>query len=430
MTGVSSGTGVAVLTIGDEILSGEVADSNFPQIARAATALGVPVTRHVSVGDDISEIALAVVELCKQAGAVIITGGLGPTSDDITTEAVAEATGRDMVFHRHIASQIEEFFNRLGRPMSEENLKQAYLPSGSTEIPAAGGTAPGFMLTHLGVLVAALPGVPREMEAMLESHVMPELARRFRAGTVSITRKIHAFGSGESDIAGMVADLIGAGPVRYGFLALGGPVMVKLTVSAPTVTEAARLLDEEEESVRRRLGLLVYGVDDETMEEVVGRMLASSGRTIAVAESCTGGLICSRLTNVPGSSAYFKGGLVTYAAEAKAGILDVPLDALALGAVSVEVAAAMASGVRALFAADIGVGVTGLAGPGTAGEGKPAGTLCLALSHEGGIDSHEVRLPGDRQMFRSIATMGALQAVRLHLSEHAGGIGWFKEQTR
>ena len=166
------------------------------------------------------------------------------------------------------------------------------------------------------------------------------------------------------------------------------------------------------------------------MEEVVGRMIASSGRTIAVAESCTGGLICARLTNVPGSSAYFKGGLVTYAAESKAGILEVPLDALALGAVSVEVAAAMASGVRALFAADIGVGVTGLAGPGTAGEGKPAGTLCLALSHEGGTDSHEVRLPGDRQMFRSIATMGALQAVRLHLSGHAGGTGWFKEITR
>lgn len=418
---------IAVLTIGDELLSGEVQDSNFPAIARAVSELGLTVSRHLSVGDEKDEISRAILELCRYAGVVVITGGLGPTSDDLTSEAVADAAGRKLEFHEHIASGIREFFARLGRPMSEENLKQAYLPSDSVEIPAAGGTAPGFMLVHEGVLIVALPGVPREMESMLASHVKPEIARRFSSASVSVTRKVLAFGAGESDIAGMVSDLNCAGPIRYGFLALGGPIVVKITASAPTAGQAGRMLDEEEGRIRERLGRLVYGVDEDTMEGVVGLMLAGSGVTIAVAESCTGGMVCARITNVPGSYGYFKGGVVTYGIDAKANILGIPAETLAEGAVSVQVAGAMASSVRSLFGTDLGVGVTGVAGPGRGGEEKPVGTLCLGLAHEGGVASWEVRLPGDRAMFRGIATMAALQVVRLHLSGEKGAVGWMKQ---
>jgi nicotinamide-nucleotide amidase len=420
---------IAVLTIGDELLSGEIHDSNFPTLARAFTGIGLTVGRHATVADDEEAIATAVLELASDADALIITGGLGPTSDDLTTESVAKAAGRRLEFHEHIASNLRAFFEAMGRPMSEENLKQAYLPEGAVEIPTEGGTAPGFMLEHGGALIAALPGVPREMEAMLTSHVLPELKRRFACGAVSITRRIMTFGAGEADIAGMVGDLIGKGPVRYGFLALGGPVAVKITAESATADGARAVLDAEEARIRERVGALAYGVDEQSMEEVLGELLREKGLTVAVAESTTGGLVCGLITTVPGSSDYFLGGIVSYSIGAKASVLDIPSDLLAGGAVSVEVARAMADSVRRLFGADIGVAVTGVAGPGSGGEKKPVGTICLGLAHEGGTESWEVRLPGDRQLVRSISTMAVMQVVRVHLLEADASIGWLRDRN-
>jgi len=405
---------IAVLTVGDELLSGEITDSNFPAIASAVTSLGFVVSEQRTVGDDTERIAGTINDLSRYSDALIITGGLGPTSDDVMRESVSLATGRELELREDLADVIRGFFKSLNRKMTEENMRQAYLPKGGRPIPPAGGTAPGFVLED-EALIFVLPGVPREMQAMLKSDVLPELERVFRGGGVSVTRRIMTFGLGESEVASLVGDLIGKGPVEYAFLALAGPISVKLTASAPTAKEASRLIDEEQEKVQERLRSLIYSTDDRTMEEVVGGLLRESSMTVAVAESCTGGLVCGRITNVPGSSDYFLGGVVSYGIGSKKSILGIPDEALLEGAVSKPVAEALAKAVRQLFRSDLGVGVTGVAGPGSGDESRPVGTVCLGLAHSNGVESFEVLLPGNRSLIRSIASIGALNAVRLHI---------------
>jgi len=405
---------VSVLTVGDELLCGETRDTNFPVIAEEVSGLGLSVLNQQSVSDDTEIISAAIRYLSGTANVIIITGGLGPTTDDVTRESVALATGCALQMRQELAGAIRCFFESLGRPMSEENLRQAYLPEGSLEIPPAGGTAPGFMLDHDNTLIIALPGVPREMDSMLRSHVLPELEKRFTAGDVVITRRIMTFGAGESDVANMLADLTGDGDVRYGFLAMAGQVEVKLTVRSLSRREAGLILDREEAKVRNRLGLLVYGVEGETMEKVVGRLLRDQGLTVAVAESCTAGMVASRITDVPGSSDYFLGGVVCYSVDSKRKVLEIPAELLSEGTVSGPVAEAMAESVRKIFGSDIGVSVTGVAGPAGDSEKTPVGTVCIGLSHAGGIDSWEVRLPGNRDLIRNIAWLAALNVVRLH----------------
>jgi nicotinamide-nucleotide amidase len=406
---------ISVLTIGDELLSGEVIDTNLASIAKAVNELGLVIYRHYAIGDDIDEIVYAARELASVSDTVIVTGGLGPTSDDLTSEAIAKAVERRLELRPHLEENLRGFFEEMGRPMAKENLKQAYLPQGCTEIPPAGGTAPGFMIDFDGALIAVLPGVPREMEDMLRSHVLPELRSRFTSSSVTVTRRIMTFGAGESDVASLVVDLIGKGPVHYGFLAMAGPVVVKLTAAGDTRESALSVLEREQSKVIERLGPLVYAVDDEPMEDVVGTLLREAGMTIAVAESVTAGMVCSRITNVPGSSDYFRGGVVAYTVEAKQEILGVPAELLKEGAVYTEVAEAMAISVRRMFSADLAVATSGVAGPGSGGEMKPIGTACVALAHDGGVVSLERRLPGYRQMVRNIITLAALNMIRLHL---------------
>lgn len=406
---------ISVLTIGDELLTGEVIDTNLTSIAKAVGSLGLVVSRHLTIGDDIEVIVRAVDELCAQSDALVVTGGLGPTSDDLTCESVAAAAGRELEFHPHLEENLRSFFDAMGRPMVVENLKQAYLPRGSVEIPAAGGTASGFMLEHDGALVAVLPGVPREMEEMLDAAVLPELEKRFGGGEVTVTGRVMTFGAGESDVAHLVADLMGKSVVRYGFLAQSGPIVVKLTATGGCREDALALVEAERSRVVERLGPLVYGIDDETMEENVGRLLRASGLKLAVAESLTAGMVCSRIVNVPGSSDYFLGGVVTYSIAAKHEVLGLSAGLLRDGAVKEEVALAMAVSVREMYSADIGVSTTGIAGPGAGKENKPPGTACVALVHEDKRFSLERRLPGNRQMVRDIATMAALNTVRLHV---------------
>lgn len=411
---------VAVLTIGDELLSGEVADRNLLVIAAAFRGMGISVSRHVTVPDDVPTIVKEARELASTHDAVVITGGLGPTSDDVTTEAVAEAAGVELVFHPHLEENLKGFFALMGREMASENLKQAYLPGGSVEVPTDGGTAPGFMMDISGALVAVLPGVPWEMERMLSSYVMDEIRRRFAASSVTVTRRIMTFGVGESDVAALVADLIDRGPVKYGFLVMGGPIVIKLTAGGANRQEAEALLDEEQKKVASAIGELLYAVDDTPMEDVVGGLLQKRGFTIAAAESLTAGLVSSRIANTPGSSTYFLGGVVTYSVEEKERILKVPPALLEGGAVSREVAEAMACGARDLFSSDLAVATTGVAGPGAGGERKPVGTVAIGLAFPGGAMSVERRLPGGRAMVRNIATMAALNMVRLFLMKQDG----------
>jgi nicotinamide-nucleotide amidase len=407
---------IAVLTVGDELLSGEVLDTNLQSISAFLRELGMVVHRHVTVRDVTDEIAGEVRELALGHDAVIVTGGLGPTSDDLTGGAVGLAAGKPLIFQPHLEANLRRFFDAMGRPMAEENLKQAYLPEGAVEVPAAGGTAPGFMIEISDALVAVLPGVPREMESMLASHVIPELKKRFTNSEVNVTRRIMTFGMGESDVARLVSDLIDKGPVKYGFLVMRGPIVVKLTASGATREETLALLDAEQELVSARLGDLMYSVDDVPMEEVVGGMLRARGLSIATAESITAGMVSAALANIPGSSDYLRGGVVAYSLIEKEKLLKVPAALLADGAVNRPVAEAMASGARDLFETDLAVSTTGVSGPGTGGETKPVGTVAIALACGESVISLERRLPGPRAMVRNIATMAALNLVRLHLS--------------
>jgi nicotinamide-nucleotide amidase len=405
---------VAVLTIGDELLSGEVQDTNLQSIASAVRELGQQVARHVCVPDGVEEISREVAALASTYDAVIVTGGLGPTSDDLTGESVARAAGVELVFHPHLEMNLRDFFKRMGRDMAPENLKQAYLPAGSIEIPTA-GTAPGFMLDISKALVAVLPGVPFEMQSMLRDHVVPELAKRFAAKEVYVTRRVMTFGMGESDIAALLADLIDKGPVKYGFLVMGGPIVIKLTACGAVRSEAEALLDAEQSKVAEKVGSLMYAVDDKPLEDVVGEMLRDTKQDVATAESVTAGMVSARLANTPGSSDYFLGGVTAYSLEEKKKLLGVPAELLADGAVSRKVAEAMARGARELFGSDLGISTTGIAGPGTGEERKPVGTVAIALAHPGGVVSLERRLPGGRAMVRNIATMAALNMLRLYL---------------
>ena len=406
---------ISVLTIGDELLSGEVVDTNMQSIAKSLREVGFVIFRHLTVGDDIDEIVGAVRVLSAESDILLVTGGLGPTNDDITTEAVAKAVKRPLEFQGHLAANLHIFFESMGRPMPDENLKQAYLPEGAREIPPAGGTAAGFMLEYDGALIAVLPGVPREMQDMLASDVIPEVKNRFAASHVNVTRRIMTFGLGESELASLVTDRIGVGPVQYGFLVMGGLVVVKLTTAGKTMSEALEIIKREQTVVEKRLGPLMYGVDDEPMEEIVGNLLREKGLTVAVAESLTAGMVTARIANVPGASDYLRGGVIAYAIDVKRDFLNLPEGLLADGAVQTDVAEAMAASVRKMFLADIGIATSGIAGPGTGGEKKPPGTACVALSYEGGVFSLERRLPGNRQMVRNIATLASLNLLRLHL---------------
>ncbi|PKQ28248.1 MAG: damage-inducible protein CinA [Candidatus Anoxymicrobium japonicum] len=407
---------IGVLTVGDELLSCETLDTNVRFIASSLGEAGFVVSRHVTVPDNVEDISREVRALSHVCEAVIVTGGLGPTSDDLTRESISSAVGKELVFHPSLKDGLERFFKRLGRPMAKENLSQAYLPQGAVVIPPAGGTAPGFMIARGAALIVALPGVPKEMQSMLATHVMPELARRFPTAELSVTRRIMTFGMGESDVAGVVADLIDAGSVKYGFLATEGVVVVKLTARGADAKCANAMLDVEQAMVAERLGNLIFAVGDRSMEDATGELLRERALTIATAESVTAGMVSSRIANTPGSSAYLRGGVVAYSADEKTRLLNVPANLLADGAVSEDVAEAMAHGARALFDSDLAIATTGIAGPGSLRENKPVGTVVIALAHEKGVLSQTYLLPGDRMRIRNVATLAALNMVRLHLA--------------
>jgi len=405
---------ISVLTIGDELLSGDVTDLNLSTIAKAIGETGFDIKKQVTIGDNLAGIANSITNLCGESDVLITTGGLGPTSDDLTREAVSFAFGRPLVFREELAKLIEDFFGSLGRNMSPENLKQAYIPEEAKVIPPAGGTAPGFIIEHEGTMIACLPGVPREMKSMLINNVIPEIKKRHVCSSFKITREILTFGAGESDIANMLKTLACNQEVSYGFLAWEGIIKVKISAEARSKEEAQRILDLEEMKVREALGPLVFGVDGESMEEVVSKLLLKRDKTISVAESCTAGMVSSRIANVSGSSSYFKGGVVTYSIDSKRSILGISREILSRGVVSKEVAEAMATSVKKIFDSDIGLGITGVAGPKSI-ENKAPGTICIGLATPEEVFSWEIRFPGDRNFVRRIASTAALNAIRLSL---------------
>jgi len=404
-----------VVGVGTEILLGQIANTNARWISERLAEVGVDVLHHQAVGDNLERIVDALRLAASRADAVIATGGLGPTQDDLTRPALAAAAGVPLVRRPEIEDLLRERFRARGREMPASNLSQADVPDGGRYIRPERGTAPGLVVTLGAATVYALPGVPSEMREMMEGTVLPELAAR--AGPASlVSRTLRCYGLPESRIAELLEDLyLGSTNPTVAYLAGGGEVHVRLTGKAASGEEAAALLEPLERLVRDRLGDHVYGTGEESLEVVVGRLLAERGLTIACAESLTGGGLGERITAVPGASAYFLGSAVTYSAEAKRSLLGVSPGTLeAAGPVSRECAAEMASGARRLFGSDVAVALTGTAGP-EPHDGAEPGSVWAAIEADGLAHQHGFRWPFDRDLIRRFAEQAGLDLVRRHL---------------
>ncbi len=412
-----------VISVGTELLLGQITDTNATYICQRMAECGIPVYFRQTVGDNFERVQEAFRLAWSRAELIVFTGGLGPTEDDLTKEAVAAVLGADLVEDPGALAHLEQFFARRGRSMTANQRRQALIPRGALPIPNRWGTAPGVFWEADGRVVVMVPGVPREMRGMVDEFVLPELRRRGWMGQEVIrSRVLRTVGIGEGQLEELIRDLIHTTNPTVAPLAHVGEVHLRITARG-FPEEVSRLLDEAEARLRQRLGDAVYGVDDETLDGVVGRLLRDSGLRVAVAESCTGGLVGERLTSVPGSSAYFLGGVVAYGNEAKVKLLGVPQSLLEeFGAVSAEVAEAMARGAREAFGADVGIAVTGIAGPSGGTEAKPVGRVYLALADA--QSSRTVRAdfgeePG-REGVRRLASQAALNLLRRYLLERGG----------
>ena len=419
---------IEIVAVGTELLLGQIADTNSAWLGDRLAANGVSSHFHQAVGDNHDRITLALRTALARSDGVIVCGGLGPTQDDITREAIADVMNVPLERDQEIVDRIAGFFEARGRTMSANNMRQADVPRGATVIPQVAGTAPGLICPVGNKVVYAVPGVPYEMAEMFERAILPDLrARMAEAGEEGIiaSRVLRTWGSSESGLAEALQDRIDAldevGDTTLAFLASGiEGIKVRITARARTTSDATALLDKEEAEVRRaieeRLGDIVFGVDDESMEVAVAERLTARGLTFGVAESLTGGLIASRLVNVTGASTWFRGGVVAYHEQLKFDLLGVPTGPV----VTESAAAAMAQGARTVTGADVGLGITGVAGPDDQ-EGVAPGTVYVGLVLPGRApETREIRVPGDRERVRQYAAISALDLVRRALDTLPG----------
>jgi nicotinamide-nucleotide amidase len=401
-----------VIAVGTELLLGQIVDTNSSWLGERLALAGIDCHFQVKVGDNLGRIAAAIRLALARADAVLLCGGLGPTQDDITREAIADVLGVELVRDDEIVERIRSMFASRSRAMPDSNLRQADVPAGATAIEQRMGTAPGLICTTGDKVIYAVPGVPHEMKEMVERAVVPDLVARAGETTTILSRTLRTWGMSESQLSEVVATRVDrqTNPT-IAFLASGVEgIKLRLTAKAASVVEAQTLLAGEEAELRGLLGDTVFAVDDETMEDAVGRLLLADGLTLAVAESLTGGMVASRLVDVVGASNWFRGGVVSYASEVKFDVLGVREGPV----VTAEAAEEMASGVARLLSADVGLSTTGVAGP-EEQEGKPVGTVFVGLHLDGRTESAELRLPGERQHVRGLATISALNLLRLRL---------------
>jgi nicotinamide-nucleotide amidase len=408
-----------IVTIGTEILLGDLVDTNTAWLSARLATLGVGVYRHTTVGDNRHRIADTLKEAASRADLVITTGGLGPTSDDLTNECLAAVTSREMVEYPEARAHVDEMFRRFGREPTANNYKQALFPEGTELIPNPLGTAMGALLEAEGTLFATLPGVPSEMRGMFEETLQP-LIRNRSDGSI-ISRTLWFAGIGESALAEKVQDFLDAADPTVAPLAGQGKVRLRITTRAATQEEGEDRIAPVEEEILARLGEYYFGEDEETLESAVARLLQAQHSTLALAESCTGGLLAKLLTDMPGSSEYFKEGLVTYSNESKERLLGVPREMLAEhGAVSEPVARKMAAGARKLSGADLGLSVTGIAGPDGGTEEKPVGLVFVGLSDAEVTFAERLDLSAwarSRDAIRERSANRAFDLLRLRLEE-------------
>ncbi len=410
---------VEVVAVGTELLLGQIVNTNAATIGRALADQGFDAHFQVVVGDNLEREAAVIRAAMDRADAVIITGGIGPTQDDLTREAICAATGRAMEFSDSYAAELRRRFAAWGREMPSSNLRQAEYPSGAEMLPNPKGTAPGLALEHEGVWIFALPGVPAEMEHLLTAEVLPRLRRVAGITEVLVSRVLRTWGRTESWVADRLDDLFrGSTNPSIAFLASGGEIKIRVTAKASDEAAAHALIGPVEAEIRRRLGSAVFGVDEDTIERVLLELLAGKGWTLATAESATGGMVAARVTSVPGSSKMFRGAVVAYAVDLKEHLLKVPEEALAEGVVSEAVAEAMAVGARRLLETDVAVSVTGSAGPDPL-ERRP-GTMVVGVSTPEATRARTLRLPGDRERVRTYTATAALHLTRLAVT----GVWW------
>jgi nicotinamide-nucleotide amidase len=408
-----------VVGVGTELLLGQIDNSNARWISERLAEIGVDVLHHQAVGDNLDRIVEALRLALSRSDVVIVTGGLGPTQDDITRDAVATALGLRLVRHPEIEDMLRERFARLGRHMPESNLVQADVPEGGRTIVPRRGSAPGLVIEHGGHRLYALPGVPAEMREMMEGAILPELAELSDGGAI-VSRILRCTGIAESRVAELLDDLFhGSANPTVAYLAGGGEVRVRLTAKASSRGEALALIAPVAEEAARRIGDPVFSTDDEDLEQAVGRLLRASERTLACAESLTGGELGARITSVAGSSAYFVGSAVCYTTDAKRSVLGVSAETLqGPGVVSRGCAREMALGARRLFGADLAVGLTGAAGPEAHGGVEP-GTVWVAIEADDVSHQRGLHVPGDRDWVRRWAEQAALDLIRRHLEGRA-----------
>ncbi|MCK8824265.1 competence/damage-inducible protein A [Fuchsiella alkaliacetigena] len=406
-----------IVSIGTELLLGQIVDTNSAYIAERLAELGIDVYYISTVGDNRERLKSRLEDSLQRADIVITTGGLGPTDDDLTREVIAEVCGVELIKKENLVKQIEDFFAELGREMTENNLSQAYLPAGAKPIINSWGTAPGILMEHQEQIIFSTPGVPREMREMMEETIIPYLEERMASKELIKSKVLKVCGYGESTLEAKIKDILQqqSNPT-IALLAGKSQIKLRITAKAESEKEAQSLITKEETRLRARLKEAIFAVDEETMEEVVAVALKEQGLRLAAAESCTGGLISHRLTNVPGSSKYFKQGVVAYSKQAKKELLAVSNCILAeYGVVSPQVAEEMALGVKELAQSDLGLGITGLAGPSGGSKEKPIGLVYFALANQQGVSSFKFKFHGKRMQVKELAAQYALDKLRRYL---------------
>jgi len=405
-----------VVSVGTELLLGQIVDTNAAYLARALSEVGISLYRRSTVGDNMKRLLAALKQALNDADIVLTIGGLGPTMDDITRDGLAAALGDTLYQDEEIAERLRQFFLSRNMPLLESNLRQAMVPTHGRALENPNGTAPGLLFEKDGKIGIALPGPPNEFIPMVDNLVIPYLrAKTGNVGTIR-SRVLRVAGVGESLVEDKVKDLmLDANPTVAPYAKVG-EVHLRVTAKADTAEHAEALIAERAALVRARLGNAIYGENDETLEYAVVTLLKARGQTVSTAESCTGGLVAQRITDVSGCSAVFIGGVVAYSNAAKTDLVAVPADMIArVGAVSPEVAQALAEGARRRFGTDYGIGVTGIAGPDGGTPEKPVGLVYLAVAYPGGCDVDRVNCIGSRSIVRHRASQTVLNMLRLRI---------------
>lgn len=408
---------VCIISIGNELLSGQTVDTNAAWLSGELFEMGIATVGSWTVPDEQPRIVAAIRQASLDGNLILITGGLGPTDDDLTKQAVAAWLQVELEFHPKLLAQISDFFEKRGKKMPSKNRSQAYIPVGSTTLDNPLGTAPGFWACKDNTFLAVMPGVPAEMKRMFADQVMPRIAHSIE-GPAVVSGKLRCFGAGESDIAQKLGDLMERGRNPLINCTCGsGDIVLHIVATAREKKTAQAMIEEDKTLLRKCLGNWVYGDDDQTLAAVVGNLLRARNKTIALAESCTGGLLSQMLTDIPGASDYMRAGWVTYSNESKISQLGVPEKIIAdFGAVSEPVARMMAQQAVQKSGADVAVAITGIAGPSGGTDQKPVGLVYIAVAIDGDCEVKECRFPpANRHWVRLRSALTALNLVRLRL---------------